>query len=116
MYEILDKLNKIEGVNGSLVMGRDGLVVAAELGTDVDENAVAAVGSQIMGSLSEALRRMKMGGFRKFVLTGRDGKLILADAGSVVAVVLLSLDANVGLVGVELRDAVEAIQRKIGML
>ncbi len=116
MYEILDKLNKIEGVNGSLVMGKDGLVVAAELGTDVDENAVAAVGSQMMGSLSEALRRMKMGGFRRFLVTGRDGKIILADADNVVVVVLLSLDANIGLVGVELKDAVEAIQRKIGMM
>ncbi len=113
MYEILAKLNKTEGVNGCLIMGKDGLVVAADLGIDADENAVAAVSSQIIGSLTGALRRMKMGGFEKFVVTGRDGKIVLADAGKVVAVVLIDLDANVGLVAVELKDTVQEIRRKV---
>ena len=61
MYEILNNLNRVEGVRGSLVIGRDGLVIAADLGIDVNENAVAAVGSQILNSLQGALRRMQMG-------------------------------------------------------
>ncbi|MHC4247928.1 MAG: roadblock/LC7 domain-containing protein [Planctomycetota bacterium] len=115
MYEILNRLNKTEGVHGSLIMGADGLVIAAELGTDVDENAVAAVGSQILGSLQGALRRMQMGGFQRFVVTGRDGKIILADAGSVIVVLLLDLDANLGLVSVDVKDAIQEIQRKVRM-
>jgi len=115
VYEILNRLNKIEGVYGSLIMGIDGLVIAAELGTDIDENAIAAVGSQIMGSLQGALRRMQMGGFRRFVVTGRDGKVILANAGSVIVVLLLDLDANLGLVGVDVGEAIEAIQDKLRM-
>jgi predicted regulator of Ras-like GTPase activity (Roadblock/LC7/MglB family) len=115
VYEILNKLNKIEGVHGSLIMGKDGLVVAADLGTDVDENAVAAVGSQIMSSLEGALRRMEMGAFRKFVVTGRDGKIIIADAGSVMIVALIDLNANMGLAGVEMKEAVKDIQSKLHM-
>jgi predicted regulator of Ras-like GTPase activity (Roadblock/LC7/MglB family) len=116
VYEILSVLNKTEGVYGSLIMGSDGLVIASELGTDVDENAVAAVGSQILSSLQGALRRMQMGGFRRFVVTGRDGKIILANAGSVILVLLLDLDANLGLVGVDVKDAILAIQEKLRML
>ena len=115
MYEILNRLNKIEGVHGSLIMGADGLVIAAELGTDVDENAVAAVGSQILGSLQGALRRMQMGGFQRFVVTGRDGKIILANGGSVIVVLLLDLDANLGLVGVDVKEAIQEIHRKVRM-
>jgi predicted regulator of Ras-like GTPase activity (Roadblock/LC7/MglB family) len=115
LYEILNQLNKIEGVHGSLIMGADGLVIAAELGTDVDENAVAAVGSQILGSLQGALRRMQMGGFQRFVVTGRDGKIILANAGSVIVVLLLDLDANLGLVSVDVKEAIQEIQRKVRM-
>ena len=115
MYEILNKLNKIEGVHGSLIMGVDGIVVAAELGTDVDENAVAAVGSQILGSLQGALRRMQMGGFQRFIVTGRDGKIILANAGSVIVVLLLDLDANLGLVSVDVKVAIKEIQDKVRM-
>ena len=116
MYEILSRLNKTEGVYGSLIMGVDGLVIASELGTDVDENAVAAVGSQILSSLQGALRRMQMGGFRRFVVTGRDGKIILANAGSVIVVLLLDLDANIGLVGVDVKEAIVAIQEKVRMI
>ena len=116
MYEILSKLNKVEGVNGSLIMGKDGLVVAADLGTDADENAVAAVSSQIMASLTGALRRMRMGSFKRFVVTGRDGKIALMDAGNVVVVALIDLDVNMGLVGVELKDTVQAILDKMRMM
>ena len=115
MYDILNQLNKIDGVNGSLIMGKDGLVVAAELGSDVDENTVAAVGSQIMSSLQGALRRMQMGAFERFVVTGRHGKIILADAENVVLMLILDLDANVGLASVAIKDAVREIQRKLRM-
>jgi len=115
VYEILSRLNKTEGVCGSLIMGVDGLVIASELDTDVDENAVAAVGSQILGSLQGALRRMQMGGFKQFVVTGRDGKIILANAGSVIVVLLLDLDANLGLVGVDVKEAIQEIQNKVRM-
>ena len=115
MYEILSRLNKTEGVHGSLIMGVDGLVIAAELGSDVDENAVAAVGSQILSSLQGALRRMQMGGFQRFIVTGRDGKIILANAGSVIVVLLLDLDANLGLVSVDVKVAIKEIQDKVRM-
>lgn len=113
MYEILKRLNKIEGMHGTLVMGKDGLVVAADLGTDADENAVAAVASQILSSLQGALDRMGMGGLRTFSVTGREGKVVLADAGSVVLVALLDLDANVGLVAVEIKEAVNRLREKL---
>lgn len=112
MYAILNDLNKVEGVHGSLVMGKDGIVVAADLGTDADENEVAAVGSQILSSLQAALKRMNMGTFKRFVVTGREGKIIIADAEKTLLVALLDLDANMGLAGVEIREAVKAINEK----
>lgn len=113
MYEILNQLNKVEGAHGSLIIGTDGLVVAADLGTEADENAVAAVGSQILGSLRGALRRMEMGDFRRFIVTGRDGRVILADAGDVILVVFLDLDANIGLASVEIKLATQEIRKRL---
>jgi len=115
VYEILNRLNKIEGVNGSLLIGKDGIVVAADLGTETDENAVAAVGSQILSSLQGALNRMGMGDFRRFIITGSNGKVIMADASSVLLILLLDLDTNIGLAGVEVRQAIAEIREKIQM-
>jgi predicted regulator of Ras-like GTPase activity (Roadblock/LC7/MglB family) len=115
MYDILNHLNKVEGVRGSLIIGRDGLVIAADLGTEVNEAAVAAVGSQILNSLQGALRRMQMGTFKRFVVSGRDGKIIIADAGAALLVIILELEANMGLAGVEIKAAIEEVQRKVKM-
>lgn len=116
MYDILNQLNKTEGVRGSLIIGRDGLVIAADLGTEADENAIAAIGSQLLNSLQGALRRMGMGEFRRFIVTGKEGKIILADAGSALLVVLLALDANLGLASVEIKTAIKEIQKKVKMV
>jgi predicted regulator of Ras-like GTPase activity (Roadblock/LC7/MglB family) len=115
VYDILNKLNKVDGVRGSLVIGRDGLVIAADLGTDVNEAAVAAVGSQILNSLQGALRRMQMGTFKRFVVTGRDGKIVIADAAVALLVVILELEANMGLAGVEIKEAMQEVQKKVKM-
>ncbi len=115
MYAILNNLNKVEGIHGSLIMGKDGIVIAADLGTDADENAVAAVGSQILSSLEGALKRMNMGLFQRFVVTGREGKIIMSDLGAALLVVLLDLDTNVGLASIEIREAGEAIREKLHM-
>ncbi len=116
MYAILNNLNKVEGIHGSLIMGKDGIVVAADLGTDADETAIAAVGSQILSSLEGALKRMNMGALRRFVVTGREGKIIMADADIALLVVLLDLDANMGLATIEIKEAVKAIREKLRMM
>ena len=115
MYEILNNLNRVEGVRGTLIIGRDGLVIAADLGTEVNEAVVAAVGSQVLNSLSGALRRMQMGKFKRFVVSGRDGKIIIADAVVALLVVICELEANMGLANVEIKGAIQDIQNKVKM-
>lgn len=115
MYDILNKLNKVEGVHGSIIMGKDGLVVAADLGDDSDENTVAAIGSSIINSLTSALARFNMGELKRFVVTGRTGKVLLADAGNVVVVLIVDLEVNIGMAWVEIKEAINEINEKIKM-
>ena len=72
MSDILDGLNRISGVKGSMVVGREGIIIASEFADDLNEDAVAAVSSNILSSLDGALRRMAMGEFKRFVITGTD--------------------------------------------
>jgi len=42
---VLKDLGRINGVNGSLVVGKDGLIIEAEVPTDIDSELVAAMSS-----------------------------------------------------------------------
>jgi len=112
VYKILDEVNKIRGVQGSLVMGKDGMVVASDISTEVKDNAVAAVASQVLGSLQGALRRMDLGSFSRFVVTGSEGRIAMLDAGNALLIALLEPNVNMGLVGVELKRARDRVHER----
>ena len=109
MFTILDKLNKTRGIKGSMIVNRDGIVVASDFSVDCDEEAIGAVSSSIFQSLEGALKKIKLGKFKRFVITGRDNRILLVDSGPSLLLVLLDKDVNLGLVSVEIKDAVDAI-------
>jgi predicted regulator of Ras-like GTPase activity (Roadblock/LC7/MglB family) len=58
---------------------------------------------------------MQMGAFKRFVVSGRDGKIIIADAVVALLVIVCDLEANMGLAGVEIKAASQEIQQKVKM-
>ena len=42
MYQILEVLNKTSGITGSMVVGNDGIVIAADLNTQIEEETIGA--------------------------------------------------------------------------
>jgi predicted regulator of Ras-like GTPase activity (Roadblock/LC7/MglB family) len=113
---ILNQINKIRGVRGSIVIGRDGIVVASEMGVDIADNAVAAVASQILTSLGNALEKLGVGNFNRFTVSGKLGKIAIVGAGrQALLLVLLDKDTNMGLVSVEIKDAVAQIASRISL-
>jgi predicted regulator of Ras-like GTPase activity (Roadblock/LC7/MglB family) len=112
MKDVLDRLNRISGVKGSMVVGKDGIVVASDFADEVNEDAVAAVSSTILSSLDGALKRMEMGKFKRFIITGSDAKIVLVRGRNTLVLVLLRKDVNLGLVGIEIREAVVEIDNR----
>ena len=55
MRDILTELNKEKGIDGSMVITPDGIMVAAALGPDYEEEAVAAFASSLLLSLKRGL-------------------------------------------------------------
>jgi len=112
MSDILDHLNRIEGVKGSMVVGRDGILIASDFADEINEDAVAAVSSTILSSLDGALKRLAMGQFKRFVITGSNAKVVLMKGSNTLVLVLLKKDINLGLIGVEIREAVLEIDER----
>ncbi|MCK6472519.1 MAG: roadblock/LC7 domain-containing protein [Planctomycetes bacterium] len=109
MQSILAKLNKTQGVRGSMVVNRDGIVVAADFSVDLDETGIGAVASSILAALEGAVKRIKIGKLKRFVITGNENKVAMVDTGPTILLVILDREANMGLLNVELNEAVAEV-------
>ena len=115
MQSILAKLNKTNGIRGSMIVNRDGIVVASDFAVEIDETSVGAVASSILSALENALRRVAMGKFSRFIITGSENKLALVDSGQTLLLVLLNRDINMGMVNLEIKEALAAVKEKSKM-
>lgn len=79
MRELLEGLNLVAGVKGSMVVTQDGMVVTAELGRDLEEETVAAVSSSMIQTSRRALARLDHKGFTRFILTSSWGRMVFVD-------------------------------------
>jgi hypothetical protein len=112
VQQILAKVNKIAGVRGSMIVNRDGIVAASDLGIEADETGIGAVTSSVLAAIEGALKRIKMGQFAQFTISGNEGKVAVVNAGIALLVVLLNRDVNMGLVNVSIKEAAAEVAAK----
>lgn len=106
-HTALDRVTRVPGVRGALVVAAaDGLVVAEQLMDGVDGQAAAALTGSLVGRLA---RTAESAGMRPpaFVHLRSDSGGILAALGpdELVLVAVIGPDANVGLARLEMLDA-----------
>ncbi len=115
MRTILGKLNKTNGIRGSMIVNRDGIVVASDFSVELQESSMGAVASSILSALEGALKRIDMGKFSRFIIAGSEGKVAMVSAGQAILLVLLNRDINMGMVNVEIKEAAAAVKEKSKM-
>ncbi|UCD18541.1 MAG: roadblock/LC7 domain-containing protein [Candidatus Zixiibacteriota bacterium] len=109
MYQILDELNKTSGITGSMVVGNDGIVIASDLDTSLEEEAVGALAASITGNIQKSLDRMQQTPLKQITIEADTGKLFLTDAGIGILVVTAERDVNIGLIRLEIKNAISRI-------
>lgn len=109
---VLRRLTRVSGVRGAMVVdGEAGVPVASELTEDVGETALAALAGSLFGRTSGAAQTAGFGALRAFQLESNGGYLVVAGAGPLLIVTLTEPGAQIGLVRVEARRAVEELTR-----
>jgi len=112
MRETLNNLNQVVGINGSMLVTRDGMVVASELGKGLEEEAVAALATSAIRTALHALSKVGEEGFSLFVLTAAFGRLVLVDAEIAYLVVVTERTINIDATILEMQSAVRQIRKK----
>lgn len=111
MKEILAGLVERAGIRGAVVVTHDGVMVTHSLKGGLDEELLAVLSSSLIQITVKSLSEAKLGGFDRFVLTARYGKLVLMDLDFAYLVVAvdrgLDLDRNM----IEICSAARKLKR-----
>jgi predicted regulator of Ras-like GTPase activity (Roadblock/LC7/MglB family) len=103
----LDRVTRVPGVRGALVIAAtDGLVVAEQLMDGVDGQAAAALTGSLVGRLTRATESTGLRPPTFLHLRGEGGSVLAAPGGDdLVLVAVVGPDANLGLARLEMLDA-----------
>ena len=89
MKALLAEINQSVGVEGSMVITRDGIMVAAVLGPQISEDVLAALASALVITIKRALEPVGAGDApEEMMLSASAGKLIFVDLGAAYLVVV----------------------------
>ncbi len=110
MYNVLGDLNKTSGVKGSMLVGSDGIIIAADLDSKLEDETVGAMAASIISNVSKALERLKQENLERVTIEANGGKIFLSDAGIGILAVVTEPTINVGLVRLEIKNAVSQIK------
>ena len=113
MKRILEELNRTAGIRGSMVMTQDGIMVAAALGPDLEEDVVAALASALLTTVKRSFNQMAAGeSLSELVLTASDGKMVFLDLGNAYLVVVAKRDLALAATMVEIQSAAHRIKNR----
>jgi predicted regulator of Ras-like GTPase activity (Roadblock/LC7/MglB family) len=108
---ILSDLNETLGAKGSLVVSRDGLLVAAEVRPEVHVDRLAAMGAAILADVRKNLASEGASEFAHCEVAAEQGKVVLVAAGPVYLLVLVGARIEIGPGSVEIRSAARHIAK-----
>jgi len=110
MHEVLSELNKTSGVTGSMVVGNDGIVIAADLDTSYEGDTVGALAASITANIQKSLNRLDTSPPKQVMIEADEGKLFFTDANLGILVVTTAKEVNIGLVRLEIKNAISRLK------
>jgi predicted regulator of Ras-like GTPase activity (Roadblock/LC7/MglB family) len=110
---ILSDLNKTEGIKGSMLVGKDGLVIESQMPGGVDTELIGAMASAAYGSAERTASEINQGTLEQMMIEGEHGKTIMTDAGEGILVVLADSKVNLGLIRINIRRSTEKVKNAL---
>ncbi len=106
MDRILNELNRVPGIKGSLIVGTDGIVIASELSDELDEEEISALASALILASDKISQKVEQGQLKSIFVETSKMRWSINRARMGFLICLSHADSNLGLIRVELRDAV----------
>lgn len=102
MDTILQRLTELDDITGTLVIGKDGLIVAGALPGD-DEDMLGAMSAAVFGSIASYASQTNHGEVRHVIIETDSGMVQFAEAGELILVVTTRSGSNAGRIRIEMK-------------
>jgi hypothetical protein len=113
MRRIVEDLIRIDGVIGSLLVGKDGLVVISTLMEDEDAEVLGAMSAAVFGEIDKATNRIGVGTLVDTIIDAEHGSILMLENRDLILVVVTKRMVNLGLVKMEMRRASRRIAEMV---
>ncbi len=111
MKDILNELNDIAGVRGSLVVDLDGLVIASNLMSGMEERTISAMVANIR---SEVMRAMpQQSALVGIQMQAAGGTILFLNAPQCLLAVIAEPGANIGLISIKMKASLERLLKML---
>lgn len=110
MDKILEELNSVAGVKGSMVVTKDGVVVSDALGPDLQKEQVSAISSHMIQVSERGLDELGRGMFERLALTSAHGRMVFVNLDVGYLVVIIKMEMKLGQVLIEVDSAARKIR------
>ena len=115
MKNILQTLNQEVGIKGSMVITPDGMMVAAALGQELEEELVAALVSSLLVAARKTATGLRASGeLKSCLLHSSMGKIMFYDMGNAYLVVVANTDLKIDSSIIAIRSAIHKIGNRRG--
>lgn len=110
MNEALGQLQKIQGVQATALVTRNGALVESSLSAGQQQELTASLAAAVFGAVGQSLERLDLGDLSNCMFEGRSGTIHMLGAGDHVLLALTSKQANPGLVRLGMHRVASALR------
>ena len=113
LTNVLSDLNGASAeIEASAVISTDGLMMAAQLPSGLDEDRIGAMGAAMLSLGDRTAQELARGSLEQVLIKGDNGYVLMTYAGSeAVLSVLAKPEARLGLIFLDVKRAAEAISK-----
>jgi predicted regulator of Ras-like GTPase activity (Roadblock/LC7/MglB family) len=107
--EAISTIAGVGGVSGALLVDAYGLVIAADLNNEVDEELAGAMMTNIFRTVSRSAEPMGIGSFEDTLIEGEGGNIHVLGVEDMILAVFASANVKMGMLEKTIRDFVDRI-------
>lgn len=113
MNDLLQQLNRVRGVGGTMLVSGEGLVMAAALRQGTDENQLAASIGNLLDGTNKICSNYQLGKLSSFNAASELGGIVVLSTGPAFLAIVIDPSANLALLQLETKPFVERITQRL---